>query len=428
MARRSVVTACRRGIVGLALAAAAMAAPPAARAQKVLVSYTPAGATESVIQLYDYATARVEWSRPGGLGPNGAVLTSDGRYALTGASPVRVIDVASGSSFDGPASFEPRVAHPRATAIYGLTGGSLTFGVMAKGTLARLDLNGMTVYGGCPPGTTSAVDLSGNGRLVFALCDSGDLAVLDTGSGAVLRTVPVGQGVTFAATFDGAAVVVARPTIGGSLDLLDSTTGAALGSTVVPGSTSCAPWVHRASSDRTTLIVSCSTPGAPLPTWSSQVLTVPSLTWGATLGGVNLQVRSISPENHLVFSTYAHRLGTFGWVQVSDVASGATVLTVPIIASLAVGYAPLAPTASATVSGRRVDFQRAPPAHSPAATRYVVEVGSAPGSTDITTFDAGVAPTLTVPAAPPGRYYVRVRAENVSGRSAPSSDIVVDVP
>lgn len=171
-----------------------------------------------------------------------------------------------------PASFEPRAAHPRATAVFGLVDGPLSFGLMARGTLARLDQNDLAVYGGCAPGTTSAVDVSGDGRLLFARCDSGDLAVLDAGSGAVLRMVPVGQGVMFAATFDGSAVVVARPTIGGST------------------------------------------------------------------------------------------------------------------------------------------------------------VGSAPGLTDVIAFDAGAAPTLTVPAAPPGRYYVRVRAENVSGRSAPSSEIVVDVP
>ena len=37
-------------------------------------------------------------------------------------------------------------------------------------------------------------------------------------------------------------------------------------------------------------------------------------------------------------------------------------------------------------------------------------------------------PSLSVEAVPAGRYFVRVRAVNYGGLSAPSDEIVVDVP
>jgi hypothetical protein len=67
------------------------------------------------------------------------------------------------------------------------------------------------------------------------------------------------------------------------------------------------------------------------------------------------------------------------------------------------------------------------PGASPAVTGYVVEVGSAAGLSDLTTMAVGPESALTVPSAPAGRYYVRLKARNASGLSAPSAEIVVDV-
>jgi hypothetical protein len=257
------------------------------------------------------------------------------------------------------------------------------------------------------------------------LCESGDLAVLDAESGAVLRTLPLGQGLTFMATFDGAALVVPRAAKGGTVELLDSTTGAVLGTTDVPGP-DCFPGVARASRDRTTVVVSC-TPGFGLPSWFSHVLSVAGLNWGPTLTGSNLIVSSITPDNLLAFSSFVHRTGTLGRLQINELASGSITVSLPIIAGISVSYAPLAPSAVVTVTGRRVDLSWTLPHASPAATGYVLEVGSGPGLSDLGTVALGTQSTLAVPSVPPGRYYVRVRAENASGRSAPSSEIVVDV-
>jgi predicted phage tail protein len=62
------------------------------------------------------------------------------------------------------------------------------------------------------------------------------------------------------------------------------------------------------------------------------------------------------------------------------------------------------------------------------ATSYVIEAGSSSGATDIAVFDTGsTATTLTVTGVPAGTYFVRVRAKNSSGSSAPSNEIVLTV-
>jgi hypothetical protein len=58
----------------------------------------------------------------------------------------------------------------------------------------------------------------------------------------------------------------------------------------------------------------------------------------------------------------------------------------------------------------------------------LLEAGTAPGLSDITNLDVGPTTALTVNGVPPGTYYVRVRAANVTGDSAPSNEAVVVVP
>jgi hypothetical protein len=62
------------------------------------------------------------------------------------------------------------------------------------------------------------------------------------------------------------------------------------------------------------------------------------------------------------------------------------------------------------------------------ATRQVVEAGFTPGATDVRLPVAAGTTSLTVPAVPPGRYYVRVRSVNGTGLGAPSNEVLVDVP
>ena len=98
---------------------------------------------------------------------------------------------------------------------------------------------------------------------------------------------------------------------------------------------------------------------------------------------------------------------------------------IPVHAVVLIPAAPAAPTGlTSTVSGSVVMLRWSA---SVGALEYIVEAGSAPNATNI--FNASVGPNTAVSApVPVGRYYVRVRAKNAVGVSAPSAEIIVDVP
>lgn len=58
---------------------------------------------------------------------------------------------------------------------------------------------------------------------------------------------------------------------------------------------------------------------------------------------------------------------------------------------------------------------------------HVIEVGSAPGASNLLRMSIGAQQSFSAPA-PPGRYYVRIRARNGVGTSPPSAELIVDVP
>jgi enediyne biosynthesis protein E4 len=92
----------------------------------------------------------------------------------------------------------------------------------------------------------------------------------------------------------------------------------------------------------------------------------------------------------------------------------------------------VAPPAPATLTfqrtGSAVTLNWAPPANGAPVRAYVIEAGSGSGAANIAIVDTG-APILTVSAnAPPGRYFVRVRARVACGTGSPSTEVVIDVP
>jgi hypothetical protein len=78
----------------------------------------------------------------------------------------------------------------------------------------------------------------------------------------------------------------------------------------------------------------------------------------------------------------------------------------------------------ATVSGRTVTLTWTSGAD---VRGHILEVGSAPGASNLLRISLGEQPSLTTPA-PPGRYYVRIRAVNGVATGAASSEVIVDVP
>jgi predicted phage tail protein len=86
---------------------------------------------------------------------------------------------------------------------------------------------------------------------------------------------------------------------------------------------------------------------------------------------------------------------------------------------------PQAPTALVDLgSGGNVDLRWTSSAGGYAPSGYVIEAGSAPGLSDLARLTVSNV-TRFVTTAPPGVYYVRVRALNATGASLPSNEIVV---
>jgi hypothetical protein len=86
---------------------------------------------------------------------------------------------------------------------------------------------------------------------------------------------------------------------------------------------------------------------------------------------------------------------------------------------------PAAPSRlSFTVTGRTVTISWQ---GSTGASEYVLEAGSAPGLANAYNASVGPQVSLTTPA-PPGRYFVRVRARSAHGTSLPSNEVVIDIP
>jgi hypothetical protein len=83
-------------------------------------------------------------------------------------------------------------------------------------------------------------------------------------------------------------------------------------------------------------------------------------------------------------------------------------------------------TPSVSVSGRTVTLNWSVPSTGGAPTGFLLEAGSAPGLANLATLP--VTGTSLSTTAPPGTYFVRVRAGNAAGLGPPSADVRIDVP
>lgn len=100
-----------------------------------------------------------------------------------------------------------------------------------------------------------------------------------------------------------------------------------------------------------------------------------------------------------------------------------------VIRIFAASGAPSAPTGLvASASGSSVTLAWSAPASAPAPDTYVIEAGSATGLADLASFSTGTAATtFSATGVASGTYYVRVRAGNAAGNSAPSNEATLVV-
>jgi len=84
---------------------------------------------------------------------------------------------------------------------------------------------------------------------------------------------------------------------------------------------------------------------------------------------------------------------------------------------------------AATVTGTRVLLTWSPPTTG-TASDYIIEVGSSPGASNVRTISTsvnGLVATRWEASLNPGTYYIRVKAVNARGTSAPSNEVIVVV-
>ncbi len=93
------------------------------------------------------------------------------------------------------------------------------------------------------------------------------------------------------------------------------------------------------------------------------------------------------------------------------------------------GVVPVAPDGvAATLSGRVISLSWNSPTTGAAPTSYVVDVGTATGASNLGSFNTGTTATTVSGSVPAGRYFIRLRTRANTLLSAPSSEVVVDVP
>ncbi len=117
--------------------------------------------------------------------------------------------------------------------------------------------------------------------------------------------------------------------------------------------------------------------------------------------------------------------GTTTFTIVATNAAGATVTEQAWVTAVSTQGTPNAPQGLGySIGGSSVYMWWGAPGSGEAPTGYVIEVGTAPGRSDLGTIDVGRADRYTAAVAS-GTRYVRVRAVNARGAGAPSNEVVI---
>ena len=391
------------------------------------------GGSPNAVVVYNFATGQMELSQPG-TGTGGSVFTADGRYVLLtrrlSSSPqtLELYDTSTRSVTPLPLSFNPTFTHPRALSLFGYDGGSV----------ARLEPAGVAPLPACGIDLTLGFDVTLDGSAVVALCanpfvpgSNARAVILDAGTGAQVRSIDLGTTAVRAVATNGDAsrilVLTAMSTNAFGLLLVDTVmnqsstvfvdspfpTGSVAGGCTFAG-------VTRA---RDRAAVQCQWTNFTTSTMRTELVTFDA--------GVRRTLTAVPGQGTMHFSPDdAIAIVGSATVSILDVVADRLLASYPVSAAIHdVAFPPGAPVGLAAVrTGSAVRLDWALPASSPAATGYVLEAGAAPGQSNLLTLNLAAVTSLSVGAVPPGRYYVRVRATNVTGTGPASSEIVVDVP
>jgi hypothetical protein len=322
----------------------------------VVISYTPLlQVAPPVTESWNLSTGTREWQRPGLLAQ--PVFTSDGHYFVaqvaTGGPPAfTVTDAVSGATFTVPLGFTPMVAHPRATAVFGLMRDA------AGADVARIDGGGLTVYGGARParrntrmsrstaGSCSwcARQRAGRARRAVWHRDASRIGGRDRAGRQV------------ASNHDGSRAVVIRGphASSGDIAVIDTVTGSALATTVFRCLHSADPGdcvsgaLAGVSPDRSQIVIACSwiyrDPfGGPL----TFTAIAPARRRHAWLGSrpwcqYYPSAVAISPDNTQAFTLSTHPRGFSVFERIALPAATTTGAFAPSAARPAVAFAPLA--------------------------------------------------------------------------------------
>ena len=146
---------------------------------------------------------------------------------------------------------------------------------------------------------------------------------------------------------------------------------------------------------------------------------------GTHPGGVNVFSASVGNVTTLSGLVPA---GTFFWRVFAVTSAGASPPSSESQFVVGGCAAPPAPVGFAyAIGGRTVTLTWVAGSGSAGGITYLIEAGSAPTLANIVVAPVGGATSL-VTTAPPGTYYVRVRAQSACGTSAPSNEQVIVVP
>ncbi len=375
----------------------------------------------------------------------GPSVTHDGRYVVLAVSPaagmsgsLTILDRVTGVVLVGPVLRGTIHIDPSRLRLYSTYQEGLGY------FLIRVDASGeISGLHGTVKGLSLAA-VSGDGARLY-VAEQGPapssevvLTVRDSDDGTLLSSVLLPEearrGPVAVSDDERHLFVVTGYLSNPTVRKLEAQTGAELGHLTLPDPRGVIT-AMAIDSERQRLVVSVldTTLGFPGRLWTIDTLGMAQVAEVPTLGVPDGHVDIRAGRTVASASTFVQRQSpvspTFYIASTETGLVSATQTVEPAFGSypIAIALRPSAPVLEPpSVTDHTVTLTWAAPGFS---TEAIVEAGSAPGLSNLAVLPvAGGQTTVTVPNVPAGTYYVRVRALNYVGASAPSNEVMVVVP